>query len=174
MDKKTLAITPERLKAVNGKFFVWQSVYKPGTNPPSYDVTLLQSSDGINWTDTGITSTNAIFGMQSLTDIAYGNNKYVVSANNAVYYTSTNLINWTTVTLTDLVINHYNSSWPYVTNVIYLNNRFFSYIVTPYAKKYSPLQTVLIGPLMPHGITSNFMGRFFKWELFVVWAGCNL
>uniref|UniRef100_UPI0020C0E21B hypothetical protein n=1 Tax=Paenibacillus odorifer TaxID=189426 RepID=UPI0020C0E21B len=133
--KKTLAITPERLKAVNEKFFVWQSVYKPGTNPPSYDVTLLQSSDGINWTDTGITSTNAIFGMQSLTDIAYGNNKYVVSANNAVYYTSTNLINWTTVTLTDLVINHYNSSWPYVTNVIYLNNRFFSYIVTPYAKK---------------------------------------
>jgi cell division septal protein FtsQ len=133
--KTTLSITPERLKAVNGKFFVWQSVYKNGTNPPSYDVTLLQSSDGVVWTDTRITSTNTIFGMQMLTDIAYGQNKYVVSANNAVYYTSTDLINWTTVTLTNLVIDHYNSNWPFVTNVMYLKDRFFSYIVTPFAKK---------------------------------------
>ncbi|MEK3985057.1 S-layer homology domain-containing protein [Paenibacillus sp. FSL K6-3166] len=133
--KTTLSITPERLKAVNGKFFVWQSVYKNGTNPPSYDVTLLQSSDGVVWTDTRITSTNTIFGMQMLTDIAYGQNKYVVSANNAVYYTSTDLINWTTVTLTNLVIDHYNSNWPFVMNVMYLKDRFFSYIVTPFAKK---------------------------------------
>lgn len=70
--KTALSITPERLKAVNGKFFVWQSVYKPGTNPPSYNVTLLESSSGVVWTDTRITSTNAIFGMQMLTDIAYG------------------------------------------------------------------------------------------------------
>ncbi|MBY3625175.1 hypothetical protein HGO21_37470, partial [Acinetobacter sp. CUI P1] len=133
--KNTLSITPERLKEVNKKFFIWQSVYKNGTNPPSYNVTLLQSSDGVTWTDTRITSTNAIFGMQSLTDIAYGQKKYVVSANNAVYYTSTDLINWTTVTLTNHVINYFNSQWPYVTNVIYLNNRFFSYLATPYANK---------------------------------------
>lgn len=112
-----MSITPERLKAVNGKFFVWQSEYINGTNPPSYNVTLLQSSDGVVWTDTRIASTNTIFGMQMLTDIAFGQNKYVVSANNAVYYTSTDLLNWTTVTLTDLVINYYNSSWPLVTNV---------------------------------------------------------
>ncbi|WP_314589494.1 S-layer homology domain-containing protein [Paenibacillus terrigena] len=138
---KDIGYVPTKLKMVKSKidpdpkvaeidtFFAWRSDYKQGTNPPAYDVTLKYSLDGSTWKNTNITSTDHIMGMQSITDIAYDalNKRNVVSGLNATFYYSSNLSSWTTVTLTQLVINEFNSMWPYMNNVTYLKNMFFTY-----------------------------------------------
>lgn len=122
------SIIPQGLKAVNGNFFVWRSDYINATNPPAYNAKLFKSQDGATWTNTNIRTTSTTFGMQPINDIDFGQGKYVVSNSySTVFYTSTDLANWTTVQLTNIVINSYGSQWPGIYNVTFLNGRFFAY-----------------------------------------------
>jgi hypothetical protein len=125
----TIVFIPQRLKVVNGNFFIWRSDYINNTNPPAYNVKLLTSSNGISWTDTSIRSTSTrVSGMCSITDIAFGNGKYVVSSSSATFYTSTNLSTRTTVETIDQLGSYYNWSWSSINNVSFFNGKFFSFV----------------------------------------------
>ncbi|WP_193726676.1 S-layer homology domain-containing protein [Paenibacillus guangzhouensis] len=124
-----VGIVPAKIKVANDRFFIWQSSYVPGSNPPVYDVKLYASQNGVAWSDTKIkhTGSSPIPGMQDITDITYNGSKYIVSALTATFYSSSDLQNWSTNTLTDIVLNQYDSMWPNMNNVIYLKDRFFTY-----------------------------------------------